>query len=62
MRKLHLIAAEASINWTILGQAAQAARDPALLQTVTESHPDTLRALRWTTTKLKETAPQVLTS
>jgi hypothetical protein len=62
MRKLHLVAAEASINWTILGQAAQAARDRTLLETVTESHPDALRALRWTTTKLKETAPQVLTS
>ena len=62
MRKLHLLAAEASINWTILGQGAQAARDSELLATVTESHPETLRALRWTTTKLKETAPQVLTS
>jgi hypothetical protein len=61
MRKLHLLAAEASINWTILGQGAQAARDAELLATVTESHPETLRALRWTTTKLKETAPQVLT-
>jgi hypothetical protein len=62
VRKLHLLAAEASINWTILGQGAQAARDSELLATVTESHPETLRALRWTTTKLKETAPQVLTS
>jgi hypothetical protein len=61
MRKLHLLAAEASINWTILGQGAQAARDGDLIATVTESHPETLRALRWTTTKLKETAPQVLT-
>jgi hypothetical protein len=61
MRKLHLLAAEASIDWTILGQGAQAARDAELLATVTESHPETLRALRWTTTKLKETAPQVLT-
>jgi hypothetical protein len=62
VRKLHLLAAEASINWTILGQGAQAARDTDLLATVTECHPETLRALRWTTTKLKEAAPQVLTS
>lgn len=62
VRKLHLLAAEASINWTILGQGAQAARDDDLLATVTESHPETIRALRWTTTKLKEAAPQVLTS
>jgi hypothetical protein len=62
MRKLHLLAAEASIDWTILGQGAQAARDRELLATVAECHPDALRTLRWTTTKLKETAPQVLTS
>jgi hypothetical protein len=62
MRTLHLLAAEASINWTMLGQAAQAARDSELLSTVSESHPEAIRALRWTTTKLKESAPQLLTS
>jgi len=61
IRKLHLLAAEASIDWTILGQAAQAAKDPELLECVTLSHPETLRTLRWTVTKLKEAAPQVLT-
>jgi hypothetical protein len=62
VRKLHLLAAEASIDWTMLGQGAQAAKDSELLATVSECHPETLRALRWTTTKLKEAAPQVLTS
>jgi hypothetical protein len=62
LRTLHLLAAEASIDWTMLGQGAQAARDSDLLATVSECHPETLRALRWTTTKLKEAAPQVLTS
>lgn len=62
VRKLHLRAAEASINWTMLGQGAQAARDSDLLATVGECHPECLRALRWTTTKLKEASPQVLTS
>ena len=62
LRKLHLLAAEASIDWTVLGQGAQAARDSDLLATVTECHPETLRALKWTTTRLKEAAPQVLTS
>jgi len=62
VRKLHLLAAEASIDWTMLGQGAQAARDEELLDTVSTCHPETLRALRWTTTKLKEAAPQVLTS
>lgn len=62
LRKLHLLAAEASIDWTILGQGAQAARDQELLDAVTAWHPETLRALRWTTTRLKGAAPQVLTS
>ena len=62
VRALHLRAAEASIDWAILGQGAQAARDADLLATVSDCHPEALRALRWTTTKLKESAPQVLTS
>jgi hypothetical protein len=62
VRELHLLAAEASIDWTILGQGAQAARDRELLALVGESHPEALRVLRWTTTKLKETAPQALMS
>ena len=62
VRKLHLLVAEASIDWTMLGQGAQAARDVELLATVSECHPEVLRALKWTTTKLKESSPQVLTS
>src|SRR5437763_9356663 len=62
IRKLHLLAGEASINWTMLGQAAQAAKDAHLLECVCLCHPETLRTLRWTVTKLKQSAPQVLTS
>ena len=62
LRRLHLLAAAASIDWTILGQGAQAARDAELLAAVSASHPETLRGLNWTTTRLKEAAPQVLTS
>jgi hypothetical protein len=62
MRRLHLAAAEVSVDWTMLGQGAQAARDEDLLATVSQCHPEALRALRWTTTKIKESAPQVLTS
>jgi hypothetical protein len=49
----------------ILGQgvqAAKAAKDRELLQATKECHPDTLRILRWTNTKIKETSPQVLMS
>jgi hypothetical protein len=60
LRNIHLLAAEASLNWTLLGQAAQAAKDPELLQCVSLCHPETLRTMRWSLTKLKTAAPQVL--
>jgi len=62
LRGLHLLAAGASLDWTALGQAAQAATDTQLLEVVTAAHPETLRTLKWTTYRLKEAAPQALTS
>jgi hypothetical protein len=62
LRNVHLLAAEASLNWTLLGQAAQAAKDAELLRCVTLCHPETLRTMRWSITKLKSAAPQVLTT
>jgi hypothetical protein len=62
LRELHLQAARASLGWTVLGQGAQAAKREDLLECVSLCHPETLRTLRWTVTKLKESAPQVLTS
>lgn len=62
LRELHLLAAAASINWTILGQGAQAVKDERLLATVSECHDEELRTLKWTTTHIKVTAPQVLAS
>ncbi len=62
LRELYVVASEASINWVILGQGAQAAKDLELLQATKECHPDTLRTLKWTNTMIKETSPQVLMS
>lgn len=62
LRALHLRYAEASIDWVLLGQGAQAARDAELLDVVSRCHAQTLRGLKWTVTRLKETAPQALTS
>ena len=62
LRKLYMLASETSIDWVILGQGAQAARDAELLQTVAECHAETLRQLKWANTKIKETSPQVLMS
>jgi hypothetical protein len=62
LRTLFLLASDVSIGWTVLGQAAQAARDEELLGVVSDSHPDTLRQLKWVTTRIKQAAPQLLTS
>ena len=62
LRELYMLASEASINWVVLGQGAQATKDHELLQVTKECHPDTLRTLKWTNTKIKETSPQVLMS
>ena len=60
LRELHLAAARASLAWTVLGQGAQAVSDTELLATVTACHPETIRTMKWTVHKVKETSPQVL--
>ena len=62
LRHLHLLDAGASLDWVALAQGAQAAKDTELLATVTDCHDETLRTLKWTTYRLKEAAPQALTS
>jgi hypothetical protein len=62
LRELHLAAARASLAWTVLGQGAQAVKDTDLLATVTASHPDTIRTMKWTVQRIKEASPQVLAS
>ena len=60
LRRLYVMAEECSIDWTIVGQAAQAARDRELLETVSECHGQTLMQVKWLTTRIKEAAPQTL--
>ncbi|MFJ9700114.1 hypothetical protein [Streptomyces fradiae] len=62
LRRLHLAAAGNSVYWEMLAQAAQAARDEALLGLVTDCHPRTLRQMRWTNTMIKVLSPQTLTA
>jgi hypothetical protein len=59
---VYLAASGVSIDWTVLAQGAQAAKDSELLAVVTECHAETLRQLKWATSRLKEAAPQALTS
>ncbi|WP_063010761.1 hypothetical protein [Nocardia kruczakiae] len=60
LRTLHSHAAVVSVNWEILAQAAQAARDGELLDLASDCHPETLRQMRWANAKIKETAPQAV--
>jgi hypothetical protein len=52
---------DASVACIILAQGAQAAMDEELLGAVSEAHDTVLRTHRWALTRLKVTAPQVLT-
>ena len=60
LRQLHLVIEEAAMLWLVVGQAAQAVRDPELLEVVTRSREEITKQLMWVTTRIKETAPQVL--
>lgn len=60
LRHLHLKAQAADVNWLMLGQAAQAVRDQALLDDATELHAEVAVQIKWIRTRLKEVAPQVL--
>jgi hypothetical protein len=62
LREIYLLASQASIDWTVLAQGAQAAKDGDVLAIVSECHTDQLRTLNWATTRIKEAAPQTLTS
>ncbi|MCG8916394.1 hypothetical protein L6E12_11395 [Actinokineospora sp. PR83] len=62
LRALHRATAGLSVDWELLAQAAQAAREPDLLALAQRCHPDTLRQLKWTNATLKVLSPQILTS
>lgn len=61
LRRIHRKAAGVSLDWVLLAQAGQAARQQELLQLAQQCHPDTLRQERWANAKLKELAGQTLT-
>ncbi|MFQ6228654.1 hypothetical protein [Nocardia sp. NPDC002869] len=60
LRRLHQLAAGVSVDWELLAQGAQAAREPELLDLAAQCHPGTLRQLRWTNAMLKGLSPQIL--
>ena len=63
LRDLHdlwLLATEAQICWTLLGQAAQALRDQDLVETCVFNKEQTARQIAWLETRSKQAAPQSL--
>lgn len=61
LRRVHRVAAGASLDWELLAQAGQAAKDSDLVALTKRCHPQTLRQMRWANAMLKELAPQALT-
>jgi hypothetical protein len=60
LHDLYLMACEVDISWTVIGQAAQGARDRGLLDVVTICDHDTAIQLAWLSTRMKAAAPQAL--
>lgn len=60
LRRLHRLAAGVSLDWELLAQGAQAAKDDELLDLTKRCHPQALRQMRWANAMLKELSPQAL--
>jgi hypothetical protein len=62
LRHLYREAAGTSVDWELLAQGAQGAKEQELLDVAERCHPQTLRVARWANSHLKVTSPQVLAS
>jgi hypothetical protein len=60
LHDLYLMAAECDISWTVVGQAAQGARDDELHQVVLRCEHETAIQMKWLRTRMKQAAPQAL--
>jgi hypothetical protein len=60
LHDLYLMASEGDITWTLVGQAAQGARDSELLDVVQACESETATQLKWLKSRMKEAAPQTL--
>jgi hypothetical protein len=60
LQDLYLMATECDICWTLIGQAAQGARDTELLDTVHRCEGETAIQVKWLRTRMKQAAPQAL--
>jgi hypothetical protein len=62
LRSMHAAATQGEITWVMLGQGAQAARDPELLKLFRHCHHESEMEVKWLLTRIKTAAPQALTS
>ncbi|WP_298459881.1 hypothetical protein [uncultured Cellulomonas sp.] len=62
LRTVYMKASGVSVDWELLAQGAQGAKQGELLEVTKRCHPQTLRQVRWANGKLKETATQILVS
>jgi hypothetical protein len=60
LHDLYLMAAECDLAWTMVGQAAQGARDDDLVEVVNACEGETATQLQWIKTRMKQAAPQAL--
>lgn len=60
MHDLYLMANACDIAWTMIGRAAQGARDRELLEVVNSCEGETAIQIKWIQTRMKQAAPQVL--
>jgi hypothetical protein len=60
LQDLYLMATECDICWTVIGQAAQGARDRDLLEVVHRCEGETSTQCAWLRTRMKQAAPQAL--
>jgi len=62
LRHLYREAGGTALDWELLAQGAQGAKNTELLDLAERSHPQTLRVSKWAEAKLKESSPQILAS
>ena len=60
LHDLYLMASTCDISWTMIGQAAQGARDRELLEVVNACDGQTTTQIKWLRTRMKQAAPQAL--
>jgi len=60
LQDLYLMATECDICWTLVGQAAQGARDTELVSVVHDCETETALQVTWLRSRMKQAAPQAL--